>query len=228
MPTCTWPELLTVGRSLKRPAEHWRVFVEQGPYARGGIRRPVIHIQTIRGRYYILESTPTSQCSTRSSENWLLEFAWQHVGSHNPRLGDEIFTHKVSRILVRLVRKTGALVVRKVDGGLQSQTFVHIIENCLQDTPAVVCILEHTLRTLKFEHPEITSAFLHQDNAGCYHNSVLMATCNIMKSKTSVRVRQLEFSNPQGREGACNKRSKWRTGCPSWCKHWRKVCSPSS
>ena len=86
MPTCTWPELLTVGRSLKRPAEHWRPFVEQGPYARGGIRRPVIHIQAMRGRYYVLESTPTSQGSTRSCENWLLEFAWQHVGSHNPRL----------------------------------------------------------------------------------------------------------------------------------------------
>lgn len=71
-----------------------------------------------------------------------------------------------------------SIVAQKVDRRLQSQTLVHIIENCLQDT-SVVCILEHTLRTIKFEHPEFTSAFLCQDNAGCYHNSVLLVTCNV-------------------------------------------------
>ena len=100
-----------------------------------------------------------------------------------------------------------SVVARKVDGRLQSQTFVHIIENCLQDTSAVVRILEHTLRTLKFEHPEITSAFLRQDNAGCYHNSVLLATCNAMKSKTGVRVCRVDFSDPQGGKGACDRKA---------------------
>ena len=81
-------------------------------------------------------------------------------------------------------------------------TFIYIIKNCLQDTSAVVRILEHTLRTLKFKHPEITSAILHQDKAGCYHNSVLLATCNPMKSKTGVRVHRVNFSDPQGGKGA--------------------------
>ena len=100
-----------------------------------------------------------------------------------------------------------SVVARKVDGRLQSQTFVHIIENCLQDTSAVVRILEHTLRTLKFEHPEITSAFLRQDNAGCYHDSVVLATRNAMKTKTGVRVRRVDFSDPQGGKGACDRRA---------------------
>lgn len=99
-----------------------------------------------------------------------------------------------------------SIVAQKVDRRLQSQTLVHIIENCLQDT-SVVCILEHTLRTLKFEHPEITSAFLCQDNAGCYHNSVLLVTCNAMKSKTSVRVRRVDFSDPQGGKAACDRKA---------------------
>jgi len=91
-------------------------------------------------------------------------------------------------------RKRGLLwhlsvVVQKVEGRMQSQTFVHFIENCLHDTSAVVHNLKHIFRTLKFEHPEITSAFFRQDNAGCYDNSVLLATCNAMKSKTGVRVR---------------------------------------
>lgn len=100
-----------------------------------------------------------------------------------------------------------SVVARKVDGKLQSQAFVHIIENCLQDTSAVVRILEHTLRTLNTEHPEITSAFLRQDNAGCYHNSVLLATCNVMKTKTGVSVRRVDFSDPQGGKGACDRKA---------------------
>ena len=100
------------------------------------------------------------------------------------------------------------MVAWKVDGKLQSQAFVHIIENCLQDTSAaVVRILEHTLRTLKTEHPEITSAFLRQDNAGCYHNSVLLATCDVMKTKTGVSVRRVDFSDPQGGKGACDRKA---------------------
>lgn len=49
-----------------------------------------------------------------------------------------------------------SVVARKVDEKLQSRAFVHMIESCLQDTSAVVRIHEHTLRTLKTEHPEIT------------------------------------------------------------------------
>ena len=100
-----------------------------------------------------------------------------------------------------------SVVARKVDSKLQSQAFVHIIESCLQDTSAVVRILEHTLRTLKHEHPEITSAFLRQDNAGCYHNSALLATCNLMKTKTGVSVRRVDFSDPQGGKGACDRKA---------------------
>ena len=99
------------------------------------------------------------------------------------------------------------MVARKVDGKLQSQAFAHIIENCLQDTSAVVRILEHTLRTLKTEHQEITSAFLRQDNAGCYHNSVLLATCDVMKTKTGVTVRRVDFSGPQGGKGPCDRKA---------------------
>lgn len=99
------------------------------------------------------------------------------------------------------------VVARKVDGQLQSQAFVHIVENCLQDTSAVVRVMEHTLRTLKSEHPEITSTFLRQDNAGCYHNSALLATSSLMKTKTGVSVHRVDFSDPQGGKGACDRKA---------------------
>lgn len=100
-----------------------------------------------------------------------------------------------------------SVVARKVDEQLQCQTFVHIIENCLQDAPAVVRIMEHTLRTLKSEHPEITSAYFRQDNAGCYHNSLLLVTSNIMEIKTGVSVKRVDFSDPQGGKGACDRKA---------------------
>ena len=65
--------------------------------------------------------------------------------------------------------------MRKAVRVLQQQAFVHVIHNCNHDSNAVVGVPNHTLRSLKEEHPEITKAFLRHDNAGCYH-SVEMLT----------------------------------------------------
>ena len=43
------------------------------------------------------------------------------------------------------------------------------------------------------------SAFLRQDNAGCYHN--------LMKTQTGVSVRRVDFSDPQGGKGACDRKA---------------------
>lgn len=61
-----------------------------------------------------------------------------------------------------------SVVVRREAGGkLQHQAFVHIVKNCSQDSNVVAAIMEHILRNLKNEHPEITTAYFRQDNAGC-------------------------------------------------------------
>ena len=100
-----------------------------------------------------------------------------------------------------------SVVVRKVEGKFQSQSFVHIVENCSQDTSAVVRILEHTLCTVKTDHPEITTAYIRQDNAGCYHNSIFLATCMSMQKRTGIHVRRVDFSDPQGGKGACDRKA---------------------
>ena len=43
----------------------------------------------------------------------------------------------------------------KQGGELVAQTFVHIIESGLQDSHTVVTLMEHVLKTLKHEHPEL-------------------------------------------------------------------------
>ncbi|KAK3737064.1 hypothetical protein QZH41_003696 [Actinostola sp. cb2023] len=96
---------------------------------------------------------------------------------------------------------------RKIDNTFESQSFLHIVQNSAQDSSAVVRIMEHSLRTLKEDHPEIVTAYMRQDNAGCYHNSVMLASCSLMKEKTGISVQRVDFSDPQGGKGPCDRKA---------------------
>ena len=100
-----------------------------------------------------------------------------------------------------------SVVAWKKQGNLQSQTMVHIVENCSQDSSMVTQIIDHVLHTLKEEHPEITGAYLRQDNAGCYHSAVMIAACNLMKKRTGITIRRVDFSDPQGGKGPCDQKA---------------------
>ncbi|CAB4033229.1 Chromatin modification-related YNG2, partial [Paramuricea clavata] len=96
-----------------------------------------------------------------------------------------------------------SVVVRWLaDGKLQHQVFVHIVENCSQDTDVVIPIMQHTLTELKKENPNITSAAYCQDNAGCYHSGPMLAACCLMEETTGITVHQVDFSDPQGVPGS--------------------------
>ena len=100
-----------------------------------------------------------------------------------------------------------SVVARKVRGLFESQSFVHIVENTSQDSSVVVRIIEHTLRSLKEENPAINKAFLRQDNAGCYHSSAVITLCAHMKANTGIDVCRVDFSDPQGGKGACDRKA---------------------
>lgn len=100
-----------------------------------------------------------------------------------------------------------SVVARKKGGKLQTQAFVHIIENCNPDGYVVVLIIEHILRTLKNEYPELSNAYLRQDNAACYHSTVMLETCSYMAGKTGIAVGRVGFSDPQGGKGACDRKA---------------------
>ena len=93
-----------------------------------------------------------------------------------------------------------------MNGRFESQSFVHIVENASQDSSVVVRIIEHTLRLLKEENLIIDTAFLRQDNAGCYHSSAVIASCALMKANTGINVARVDCSDPQGGKGACDRK----------------------
>jgi len=98
-----------------------------------------------------------------------------------------------------------AVVFRRIDGHLQSQSFVHVMQSCTQDSTAVIQILQHVLKTLKIAHPEIERAFFRQDNAGCYHSSSTILATQQISETTGIDVTRTDFSDPQGGKGAADR-----------------------
>ena len=100
-----------------------------------------------------------------------------------------------------------SVCTRKRNDNLEAQTLVHILESGLQDSTAVVSMMEHVLKSLKTQHPELTDAYFRQDNAGCYHCANTILSCNALSQKTGIRIRQVDFSDPQGGKGACDRKA---------------------
>lgn len=98
-----------------------------------------------------------------------------------------------------------SVVYRRMEGELQWQGLIHIIQSCKQESSAVVAIMHHVLATLKREHPEINKAYFRQDNAGCYHSSRTILACQEISSSTGVQVARVDFSDPQGGKGAADR-----------------------
>ena len=98
-----------------------------------------------------------------------------------------------------------SVVYRRVEGVLQWQGFIHVIQSCSQGSSAVVAIMQHVLTTLKQEHPQINTAFFRQDNAGCYHSSRTILECRHMGTCCGIRVARIDFSDPQGGKGAADR-----------------------
>ena len=75
------------------------------------------------------------------------------------------------------------VVYRRVNGLLEWQGFIHVIQSRSQRTPKVVAIMQDVLKTLKLQHGEITKVYVGQDNAGRYHSScTILASAAIAES----------------------------------------------
>ena len=100
-----------------------------------------------------------------------------------------------------------SVCLRKVSRKLESQTSIHIIQSGLQDSTAVVLIMDHVLRLLKKQHPEIVSLFFRQDNAGCYHSAEIILSVDILSKRSGIQIDHVDFSDPQGGKGSCDRKA---------------------
>lgn len=100
-----------------------------------------------------------------------------------------------------------SVVVRKEGDVLEQQAFVHVVQNCSQESNDVVGILNHTLCALKKQHPEVKRAYMRQDNAGCYHSAEFLTSSRLLEKSTGIKVCRVDFSDPQGGKGPCDRKA---------------------
>ena len=96
---------------------------------------------------------------------------------------------------------------RRPDQELESITFIHLFQACSQDSNTVFGIMADVLTKLKIGMPNLESVFYRQDNAGCYHCASTIVGAKVLGDKAGVTLRRLDFSDPQGGKGACDRKA---------------------
>ena len=100
------------------------------------------------------------------------------------------------------------LITKNVDSGkIELKSYAHIFDSCQQDWYAVCSIIENTLEVVKKEHPQITQVNLRSDEAGCYHNTFLLAAVRDAGRRVGIdhEVARYDFSEPQYRKDICDR-----------------------
>ena len=100
-----------------------------------------------------------------------------------------------------------AVVTRKDESQYEVECFVHIFNSCTQDNNAVASIFEHLFKTIKIEYPQINTAYLRSDNAGCYHNGALLLYLSGIGKRTGVTPFRYDFSDPQAGKDICDRKT---------------------
>ncbi|KAK3713304.1 hypothetical protein QZH41_000682 [Actinostola sp. cb2023] len=97
-------------------------------------------------------------------------------------------------------------------------SYAHLFDQCTQDWYAVVSIIEDLLTQLKARNPLLQKVCLRSDEAGCYHNSSLIAAVRDVAKRVGVQVHSYHFSEPQSGKDICDRilcpmKSSIRTYC---------------
>ena len=93
------------------------------------------------------------------------------------------------------------------DQDLEMMTFSHVFQSCNQDSPAVQAIMTDVISKLKKVMPTLRTVYYRQDNAGCYRSGGTIIGAIQAGDSHGVTVRRLDFSDPQGGKGACDRKA---------------------
>ena len=94
-----------------------------------------------------------------------------------------------------------------VESKHEVECYVHIFNNCSQNSFAVLSIIEDLLHKVKQEYPVVTTAYFRSDNAGCYHNGLLLLSVREIGARTGVRPVRYDFSEPQVGKDICDRKT---------------------
>ena len=84
-------------------------------------------------------------------------------------------------------------------------SYAHLFDSCCQDWFAVASILENLSANIKLNFPKVKQAFLRSHEAGCYHNSHLIAAVKDIGNQVGVTVVRYDFSQSQQGKDICDR-----------------------
>lgn len=110
------------------------------------------------------------------------------------------------------------------DQRVEVETFVHLLDACVQDWFSIASIIEHTLKVVKMEDPQITYVYLRSENAGCYHNTELLLSLQTLSARHEIVVVRYDFSDPQSGKDVCDRRiASMKTHIRRWVNEGHDV-----
>ena len=84
-------------------------------------------------------------------------------------------------------------------------TYAHLFDSCTQDWFAVASIIENLLSAVKCKFPLVNKAYLRSDEAGCYHNNLLISAVKDIGERVGISVDSYHFSEPQQGKDICDR-----------------------
>ena len=92
-------------------------------------------------------------------------------------------------------------------GKYETLTMCHVFRSCSQDSCAALSVMSDVLKDLKDVMPHLQRVYYWQDNAGCYHCGNTINLAHMVGKHHDVTVKRMDFCDPQGGKGACDRRS---------------------
>lgn len=91
------------------------------------------------------------------------------------------------------------------DSRYEYKVFVHVFDQCTQDSETVLAIVRDVWDRIKSSNAEIRNAFIRSDNAGCYHSAETIVSVVEVSKLTGIKIRRIDFCDAQGGKGPCDR-----------------------
>ena len=105
------------------------------------------------------------------------------------------------------------VATRREGEEIKMLTFVHNFQAGSQDSCAVLAVMSDVLRQLKIIFPQLQFVYYRQDNTGCYHCGATIVCSRVIGEQYGVSIKRLNFSDPQGGKGPCNRKAVTILNC---------------
>lgn len=96
-------------------------------------------------------------------------------------------------------------VISRKEDKLEVTSYAHLFNSCTQDWFSVLSIIENLLSIIKKSNLGITKAYLRSDEAGCYHNSSLIASLRDIGDRQGIEIVRYDHSEPQHGKDLCDR-----------------------